>query len=216
MVGRDEEKLRAVVRENGAGIRSNVRVLRLAADEADRFAARMTEAGLRIDDIEALVIPMGMSRDDDDGLVRSETMSELFQVNLFAVHAIVRSVLPHMAAKGRGAIVVFSSVAVFRSRSRNVGYTAAKNALESLCESWRHQFLAHGVRIITFRLGYVRTERLQNQKMLLPAASPQKVASVVLKKLRRGNGVVVYPRFWIVVGYAIRLVPEAIFRRMRF
>ena len=67
-----------------------------------------------------------------------------------------------------------------------------------------------------FRMGYIKTKMLANQKIPLPAIDPDEAAKKILlivKNKKAGNFYV--PEWWNLVSIAIRLSPWWIFKRLR-
>lgn len=166
--------------------------------------------------IEALLFPIGTSDDDDCGVLSPERAEELLRINLLAVTSVVAGLVPRMLSRGRGAIVGFGSVAAERGRGRNVVYAAAKRGLESVFESWRHQWEPQGLSVVLYTLGYLDTNLAFGRPLPFPKADPQQVAERVCRELGRARGKHFLPGGWRFVAFAIRALPWFVYRRARF
>lgn len=82
----------------------------------------------------------------------------LFDVNFFALAALVRSVLPGMRARRSGRIVNISSVGGFVGFPGSGYYAASKFALEGLSESLRAEVAGLGIEILLVEPGPFRTD----------------------------------------------------------
>ncbi|WP_369227911.1 oxidoreductase [Streptomyces sp. R39] len=81
----------------------------------------------------------------------------LFEVNVFGVMRMVRAVLPHMRARGRGRIINLSSVVGFLPSPYMAVYSASKHAIEGYSESLDHEVREHGVRALLVQPAYTST-----------------------------------------------------------
>jgi short-subunit dehydrogenase len=164
--------------------------------------------------VTALLLPVGMSRSDDDGSLAASAIGPLLAINLHAPVSIVHSLLPLLLAS-RGVVVGFGSIAAARGRSRNRVYAAAKRGLESYFESLRHSHRADALRVQFYRLGFLRSNLTFGLRLPLPVAEPADVARTVVRNLRHASFSVYQPRWWGLVGLIVRTLPWPLFRRMR-
>lgn len=207
---RDLEALAADLRLRH-GVRTATLALDLAAAEDPGGEVLAALEGLPAPT--ALLLPVGWSRDDDDLGLDAAAAVALLAVNLQAPWAIVQALLPVMSAGG-GTVVLFGSIAAVRGRGRNVVYAAAKRGLESLYESLRHGAPA-GLHVQLWRLGFLATNLTFGRALPLAPLPPRRAAARVLARLGRRSGCFCLP--WTVrpLGWALRLLPWPLFRRMR-
>ncbi|WP_106516510.1 oxidoreductase [Streptomyces himastatinicus] len=81
----------------------------------------------------------------------------VFDVNVFGVMRMVKAVLPHMRARGRGRIINLSSVLGFLPSPYMAVYAASKHAIEGYSESLDHEVREHGVRVLLVEPAYTST-----------------------------------------------------------
>ncbi|WP_208329629.1 oxidoreductase [Streptomyces bluensis] len=81
----------------------------------------------------------------------------VFDVNVFGVMRMVKAVLPHMRARGRGRIINLSSVVGFLPSPYMAVYSASKHAIEGYSESLDHEVREHGVRALVVQPAYTNT-----------------------------------------------------------
>jgi len=93
---------------------------------------------------------------------------------------------------------------------------AAKRALSSYFESLRHLAVGSNIRVHFYQLGYVETPRTHATKLPLPKASAGRLARLVLDRLDRDSGPVIYPAFWMPVSLGLRWMPWFLYKRLRF
>lgn len=87
----------------------------------------------------------------------TELLRQQFEVNVFAAHSLVRTVLPSMRANGRGRIIQCSSVLGLMAAPYRGAYCASKFALEALSDSLRLELAETGVHVSLIEPGPIRT-----------------------------------------------------------
>ena len=107
--------------------------------------------------VDILVNAAGIVAIDDPLAVVDETWNRVFAINLTAVMAVCRMVVPTMIERGAGAVVNIASVAAFNSSPSTTSYAASKAALVSYTRSLAYAHGADGVRANVVAPGWVRT-----------------------------------------------------------
>ncbi|MGM1061689.1 glucose 1-dehydrogenase [Saccharothrix sp. Mg75] len=79
------------------------------------------------------------------------------RVNLTAPFLLSRAVVPHMLARGKGAIVNTASEAALRGSAAGTAYTASKHGVVGLTKSLAVMYRAHGIRTNAIAPGATRT-----------------------------------------------------------
>ncbi|MBA8887751.1 short-subunit dehydrogenase [Dokdonella fugitiva] len=208
---RDIDAIAADLRiRHGATVRSLALDLAREADPGARVAAALEG----LPPLASVLLPVGLSRADDDFGLDAARIGELLAINLHAPFAIAHALLPRLR-EARGVIVLFSSIAAVRGRGRNVVYAAAKRGIESLYESLRQRHRETELRVQLYRLGFLATNLTHGLALPMPAAAPDDVARLVVERLRRGSARWYLPRRFALVAMVVRLLPWPLFRRMQ-
>lgn len=198
-------------------LRFGVEVASVAHDAIDPAGlADAVEHALGAAALDGLLLPLGWSVDGDTGELAPAAAERVIAVNFTAPAVLVGRLLPRLIAQGRGSLIGFGSVAAVRGRSRNVVYAAAKRALESAFESYRHRAEKHGVTVAFYVLGYVDTSLAYGKRLPLPKARPSAIAREVRRRRASARGRHYLPRFWSPLALVLRLLPWRIFRRLDF
>ena len=114
-----------------------------------------------------------------------------------------------------GTIAVISSVAGDRGRPSNYVYGAAKAAVATFCEGLRARLFKAGVRVLTIKPGFVDTPMTAGLSLPGPlVASPDRVASDIVRAIERGKDALYTPWFWSGIMLIIRSLPEFVFKRV--
>ncbi len=155
----------------------------------------------------------------------------IMELDFFAPVALSKAVLPSMLARGRGHVVVVSSVMGYVGTPGRSSYAAAKHALHGYFDSLRAELWRSGVRVTLVCPGYVRTEVSVNalgprgerhavtDATHLRGIPAERCAAAILRGVARGREEI-YVGGWEVAGiYLKRFAPwlySRIVRRMSF
>lgn len=128
------------------------------------------------------------------------------------------SLLTHLAvamrAAGRGRLVVFSSIAGVRVRRANYVYGSAKAGLDGFANGLADALHGTGVRLLIVRPGFVIGRMTAGMKPAPPASTPAQVAAATARALARGRRTVAVPGLLRPMFAVMRLVPQAVWRRL--
>ena len=164
--------------------------------------------------ITALLMPVGVSRRDDDLSLDAAAIAQLLAVNLNAPLAIAHSLLPALL-ENKATVVLFGSVAAQRGRGKNVAYAAAKRGLTSFAESLRQRYKSRELHVQLWQLGFLRTNLTHGMKLPLPALAPDEAAKAIVDRLGKGSFERYLPSWWWAIIFIIKRLPWFAYRRMK-
>lgn len=164
--------------------------------------------------LQGLLLPAGINAEADSIGQSAACLHMLNRVNYLSPCQLVNHYLSRIEEAG-GAIIGFGSVATARGRSRNAAYAAAKRGLESYFESLLHYSVGRGFTCAFYVLGYLDTNLAFDQNLLFGAASPEKVADSVYRRLGQ-SGKRFLPWPWYFLYRVVQYLPWAIFKRLSF
>lgn len=214
LVASDPRDLEALATD--LNLRHGVAVRALALDlgrETDP-GARIAAALQGMSPLSALLLPVGVSRADDDFSLDVERIGQLLAINVHAPLAIVHALLPSLL-KTHGVIVLFGSIAAIRGRGRNVVYATAKRGLVSLYESLRQRHRSSDLRVQLYQLGFLATNLTHGMRLPMPATNPAIVAKTVIERLAHGSACWYLPRKFALIALIVRALPWPIYRKIR-
>jgi short-subunit dehydrogenase len=128
------------------------------------------------------------------------------------------SLLTHLAAAmrqdGRGALVVFSSIAGARVRRANYVYGSAKAGLDGFASGLADALHGTGVRLLIVRPGFVIGRMTEGMTPAPLSSTPSRVAAATARALANGRRTVWIPWALGPASAVMRLLPQFIWRRM--
>jgi short-subunit dehydrogenase len=128
------------------------------------------------------------------------------------------SLLTHLAAAmrqaGRGALVVFSSVAGVRVRRANYVYGSAKAGLDGFASGLADALHGTGVRLLIARPGFVIGRMTTGMTPAPLSSTPSQVAAATARALANGRRTVWIPWTLRPLFFGMRLLPQFIWRRL--
>jgi len=128
------------------------------------------------------------------------------------------SLLTHLAtamrAAGRGALVVFSSVAGVRVRRANYVYGSAKAGLDGFASGLSDALYGSGVLLLIVRPGFVIGRMTQGMDPAPLSSTPSQVAGATVRALAKGRRTVWVPWALRPMFFCMRLLPQALWRRL--
>jgi short-subunit dehydrogenase len=215
LVARDPARLAAVaadLRVRGA-TEVHERVADLERPEAHRGLVADAEAALG--GVELAIAAQGALGDPASYDTDGEAAARVLVANAVGPISLLTEVAVAMQRRGTGTIVGFSSVAGERGRAANAVYGAGKAAFTAFLSGLRARLAGAGVHVLTVKPGPVdtaMTDGLAGRRL----ASPDVVASDVMRAIDRRRDVVYTPRRWRLVMAIVRAIPECLFKRVRF
>ncbi|KAK7595142.1 hypothetical protein V9T40_001575 [Parthenolecanium corni] len=150
-----------------------------------------------------------------------ELIEKIFSVNVFAHFWTLEAFLPRMLEKNEGHIVAMSSFCGILGLANAVPYCASKFAVRGLMEALSEEMRCTGdrkrneksrIKFTTIYPIMVNTGLVKNPRnrfpLLLDLLPPEKVASIVVKAIRREYREVSIPRAMLTMDRLSRLIPE--------
>jgi 3alpha(or 20beta)-hydroxysteroid dehydrogenase len=138
-------------------------VVAFVADVTDeaRVAKAMGEAAQRFGGIDILIPNAGIfgqhAHIQDCPI---DSLNQVLQVNVSGVVATMKHAIPHLIARGGGAIVITSSVGAVVGNPGSVAYAASKHALTAVMKVAAVELAPHKIRVNTVNPGLVDTPML--------------------------------------------------------
>ncbi|NML39383.1 SDR family oxidoreductase [Chitinophaga sp. G-6-1-13] len=142
--------------------------------------------------------------------------SRILHSNFTGAVSILNVVANAYEVKKAGVIVGISSVAGERGRQSNYIYGSAKAGFTAYLSGLRNRLFRSGVHVMSVQPGFVNTRMTQH--LTLPpllTAQPEQVANAVFKAVQRKKNVLFVKWPWKYIMLIIKLIPEAIFKKLK-
>jgi NAD(P)-dependent dehydrogenase (short-subunit alcohol dehydrogenase family) len=182
IAARDPRKLEDVaaeIRSRGGAVSIYVCDITDAAASAELASRLLAEPG----GVDILINNAGHSIRRSIGIScdRLHDYERLMQLNYFAAVRLTLALLPHMAARRSGHVIVISSIGVLSNAPRFSAYIASKAALEAFARCAAAEYRDQGVHFTVINMPLVRTPMIAPTRAYaqLPAKSPEEAASLI-------------------------------------
>lgn len=195
LVARNGEKLATVADELRSLGAPNVEVVVADLARADSVPALLRELSVRRLEIDVLVNNAGYGQSGSFATTDQAAELGMIQLNIGALTALTKAILPGMLARGRGRILNVASMAGFLPGPFAAVYGATKAYVVSFSEALAEELAGTGVSVTTLAPGPTATGfavRANMQRFRLGATmTARAVAAVGYSGLKRGRRLVV-------------------------
>jgi short-subunit dehydrogenase len=193
---------------------SEVHAVEFDADDVASHPALLEKIAAEHGPIGIAVLAFGVLGDQQRAERDPAHAAAILHTDFVAQASVLTSLANLMRARGAGQLVVFSSVAGVRVRRANYVYGSAKAGLDGFASGLADALHGSGVRLLLVRPGFVVGRMTEGMSPAPFSSTPDQVAGAVVAGLRRGASRVWVPRILQPVFFAMRLLPQPIWRRM--
>jgi short-subunit dehydrogenase len=213
------DTLAAELRER-QGSRAEVIACDLAdADARAQLGQEIARLGLKVD---TLILCAGFGQAGPFIEQEPERITTMVQTNVEAVIAHSRALVPPMAARGSGAVLIVSSMAGNQPMPNFATYAATKAAITSFAEALHTELRPRGVTVTALCPGGVRTEfaevagarKAERRTPSLFMIDPDECARAGLQALEQGRRTVVPKRIVRLFVWCGAHAPRAVWLPM--
>ncbi len=214
MAARNEEEARRNADDIAARTGAVVTTHRLNILETETFERFISSLSHLPDTVVCVVGVMGEQARGQGDLAHA---SLVLRTNFEGPALLLGVFAERFIERGSGTIVGVSSVAGDRGRASNYLYGSAKAGLSAFLSGLRNRLAASGVRAITVKPGFVRTQMTANMKLPpVLTADPDEVGRAIFAAAEKAGPDIIYVRrIWRFVMMVITNIPEVIFKRLR-
>lgn len=155
LVARDETRLTAAAQT--ISLEFGVSCEWLSADLSTSAGVDAVVTAARTGVVDVLVANAGITRAARVGEATPDEIEALLTLLAGGVIRLVEAIAPAMSERGRGQIVVVSSIAALIPMPKSAVYAAAKASVTSYAKSIHHELRGAGIQVVVVNPGYVRT-----------------------------------------------------------
>jgi decaprenylphospho-beta-D-erythro-pentofuranosid-2-ulose 2-reductase len=215
VVARNNARLQVLAADLRARGAKKIGTLAMDANEFERHGPMFEAARRELGDVDTVLIAHGLLGDQKAAEHDFRLAEQTYKTNLLSVVSMVTPIATYFEAQRRGTIAVISSVAGERGRQSNFIYGSAKGGLSLYLGGLRNRLHPSGVTVLTIKPGFVDTPMTAHLPKGRLFASPEMVARDISSAIERRKNVLYTPALWFWIMAAIRLTPEAVFKRLK-
>ena len=158
----------------------------------------------------------GITGNPDEEYLDSKKCETNLRVNFLNPVLLINKIVPKMKTGKKSFIAVFTSVAGLRGRSKRLFYSSAKSALITYLSGLRQKLNREQIHILTVIPGYMRTKPFNIKAPSFLITSPEKSAQIVYNAIKKEKEIVYINFFWKIIMFCINLLPEKIYKKLKF
>lgn len=208
------ERLQALagrIREAGG----TVRVYPLDVADRDALLAAIAQCETDLGPIGLMIGNAGVSTHSNPQELDTREVERVMRINFLGAVTATEGVLPGMLARGRGHIVVVSSLASYQGLPHHGTYSASKAALNAFFEGLRLDLMKKGIAVTIITPGFVKTEMTAGSPYPQPFLMDLEPAmDIMMKGIRKKKRMVRFPAPLSTLAWWARILPRGLFDRM--
>lgn len=216
ILGRDAESISRSAADLRIRAGKEVPFERCDLAEPEGFAAALAAAKTKLQSVDAVVVTAGAFGTQEALEAAPETLKTVLEINFVNTVLFCEQARHLLLGEGGGTLCVFSSVAGDRGRGSAGLYGASKAGLSAYLESLDHRYFTQGLRVVTFKPGFVHTDMTAGLKPPPFAGQAEAVANDAYKALIKPKAVVYAPGIWRWVMQVVKRLPRSVMRRVSF
>lgn len=204
LLARREEKLYELRNELFESAK-NIDILICDVTEFSKLQKKIKEIG----SVDIVILNAGISIGHSLEITPFNDFKKLFDVNLFANHAILEILLPHFKAQKSGKIVFISSLASLIAMPSSKAYSSSKRALNAYAESIRYKYKKDGIKVVNILPGFIQSEMTDKNEFKMPfLLSNKDGVKRIYNAIEKEKRFYAFPlRFYLIIKF-INLFPQ--------
>lgn len=216
LVARNPAKLASVAADLRVRGATAVHEADLDLNDVNSHQALIADAFAQLAGVDLVLVAHGLLGAQARAEVEFAHASELIFTNYLSIVSLLTHLIPRLEAQQRGQVAVLSSVAGDRGRASNYVYGSAKGALTLYLSGLRARLSRTPINILTLKLGFVDTPMTAGCKKGPLWATPAALAPRILAAIAARRDQCYLPGFWAIIMTIVKLLPEPIFKKLRF
>jgi len=213
LVARRAERL-AELRDSLPGAR--VLVQALDVDDHDAVFRVFTELDDAIGGLDRVIVNAGIGKGAAIGTGRFDANKQTITTNLISALAQCEAALSLFRARGRGHLVVVSSMSAMRGLPKAMtAYSASKAGIATVAEGLRAELHGTPIKVTTLYPGYIRSEMNEQVAQRTPLmSSTEDGVRAMVRAIERQVASAAVPAWpWRPLGLVLRHAPLSVIRR---
>src|ERR1035437_2045725 len=177
----------------------------------------ITEAIKTMGGIDSAVLNSGVGRPEGIKKFNSENAEAVFNTNVLGIVNCIETLLPVFLEQKHGVIAGVSSLADNRGYSKSGFYCGSKAAVTAILESLSVELKMHGIKVVTIKPGFVRSEVTAQNNFKMPfLMDAENAADIIIKRLRKEKRIIQFPIITVIGSKFIGLLPVRLFEYFEY
>jgi short-subunit dehydrogenase len=214
LAARNADRLDAQVAAIRAAGAAAVACVEFDADDLESHGPLIASIIAEHGPIDTAVLAFGILGDQSRAEIDAAHAVAVVHTDYVAQVSLLTELAAAMRHAGRGALVVFSSIAGARVRRANYVYGSAKAGLDGFASGLSDALHGSGVRLLLVRPGFVVGRMTAGMTPAPLPSTPAQVAAATARALAKGRRTVWIPRVLGPVSVVFTLLPRFVWRRM--
>lgn len=216
LLGRDTEQLQILKDDLLVRGASQVETAPLDVDLLHTHKEALNTAFSSSSSIDLVLLCHGVLPDQEHCEKDFDYALSQFHTNTISSLSLLHTIAQKMQAQKKGSIAVITSVAGDRGRQSNYYYGAAKGTLSIFLQGLRGSMLKSNVQVIDIKPGFVDTPMTEHITKGALWSSPDQIATCITKGIEKNRTTIYAPGYWRLIMLIVKLIPEFIFKRLKF
>lgn len=185
-----------------------VAVTQLDVNNHDQVFTVFHQFSQELGGLDRVIVNAGISQGQPIGTGHFGTNLAIAQTNFVAALAQCEAAMEIFRARGRGHLVVISSVAGLRGMPALQTYSATKAGVATLAEAIRADTLATPINVTTVYPGYIESSIGGSDEEKPFRVSTEKGVRAIVRAIEREPAQAKVPAWpWVPIGFALRRLP---------
>jgi len=213
LVARRRERL-AELRDSLPGAR--VLIQALDVDDHDAVFRAFAELDGAIGGLDRVIVNAGIGKGAPVGTGRFDVNKQTITTNLLSALAQCEAAMQLFRARGRGHLVVVSSMSAVRGMPKAMtAYSASKAGIAAVAEGLRAELLGTPIKVTTLLPGYIRSEMNEQVAQRTPLmSSTEDGVRAMVRAIEKQVATAAVPAWpWRPLGVVLRHAPLGVIRR---
>lgn len=216
VLARRKERLDKLADES-KGLGGNLFTYQCDVTDKNKVKDVIAEAIKTMGGIDIAVLNSGIGRPDGIKKFSSENAFAVFNTNVLGIVNCVEVLLPVFLEQKHGVIAGVSSLADNRGYGMSGFYDGSKAAVTLILESLSAELKRYGIKVITIKPGFVRSEMTAQNNFKMPfIMDADKAADIIVKGLRKEKRIIQFPLITVMSSKLIGLLPVRLFEYLEY
>ncbi len=214
LVARNPEKLAVVAADLKTRGAAYVGTAVADLDDTEKHAELLSHAVNSLTGMDVALLAHGILGDQARAEQDFQHAAQILHTNLVAPISLLTWLANYCVQRRAGLLAVLSSVAGDRGRKSNYLYGSSKAGLTAFLAGLRNRIDREGVTVMTIKPGPVKTAMTAGMRGSEKFADVDKVAQSIVTAVDKRVDTVYVPFQWAPIMWAVRSIPERIFKKL--